>query len=95
MSVRYNEARIRQPWNAEDCRTERRGVKIHVRDAKSFDSYLCELLLLGNIRKTHGELEFSRINENSYFIDHLAGTGELRGDNFDPFEYVKKQKPLA
>lgn len=70
-----------------------RGLQLHISDPDSFDSYLCALLLLSNIKKMH-KVEFSGMRKTSYFIDHLTGTTALRDENFDPYEYIKTQKPL-
>lgn len=70
-----------------------KGIQLHVTDPDSFDSYLCALLMLSNIKKMH-RIEFGGMRQNSYFIDHLAGTSAFRDEEFEPYGYVKAQKPL-
>ena len=71
-----------------------RGLQLHIRDGNRYDSYLCTLLLLHNIRKMNPEFEFLSSDGRAYFFDRLAGTSIIRSKDFDPIEYVKSQKPL-
>ena len=70
-----------------------RGIQLHVKDRNSYDSYLCALLLICNIRKMHKEFEFLSSDGHSYFFDRLAGTSIIRNEDLDPIEYVRTQKP--
>lgn len=70
-----------------------RGIQLHIKDSNSYDSYLCALLLIYNIRKMHKEFEFLSPDGRSYFFDRLAGTSIIRNEDFDPIEYVRSQKP--
>ena len=69
------------------------GIQLHIKDRDSYDSYLCALLLIYNIRKMHKEFEFLSSDGHSYFFDRLAGTSIIRNEDFDPIEYVRSQKP--
>ncbi len=71
-----------------------RGLQLHVTDPLVYDSYLCTLLLIQNIKKMHTEFKYESTKGTSFVFDHLAGTHILRTDNFNPVEYVKSQKPL-
>lgn len=70
-----------------------RGIQLHIKDRGSYDSYLCALLLICNIRKMHPEFEFLSSDGRSYFFDRLAGTSIIRNEDFDPVEYVRSEKP--
>ena len=68
-----------------------KGIQIFITDYDKFEPYRCGLMMLDAIRKTNSEFEFLTSNGTSFFIDKLAGTDEIRRDEFKPEEYIKKQ----
>lgn len=68
-----------------------KGIQIFITDYDKFKPYRCGLMMLDAIRRTNSEFEFLTSNGTSFFIDKLAGTDEIRKDEFKPDEYIKKQ----
>lgn len=68
-----------------------RGFQIHITDRSTYRPYYTAMRMLEYIRKTHEEFRFRlRKDLSTYQMDLLAGTDELRREDFDLEDFIAR-----
>ena len=69
-------------YQGECCR----GVQIHIKDPKKFDSFRCGLTLMDTIRKKYPEFK------STDFLEKLLGTDAFNAPDFDCESFIETQR---
>lgn len=68
-----------------------RGFQIHITDRSTYRPYYTAMRMIEYIRKTHEEFRFRlRKDLSTYQMDLLAGTDELRREDFDLEDFIAR-----